>query len=163
MPASLRADPALPPYVSQVRNDNMMPNQLLSTFHADNDYHIKDTYNFVTVRVSHRLSHPHPDTPAAAPLDGSSEILHGMGAANTPHNSIPCLEHIHQADRMTAHRLSPQTDVMKPIEHVEYLHDEYRQGRMKSAIQMAVQAISDEDKDCRVLHLGAGKNLDTHF
>ena len=35
----------------QVRDDNMMPKQLLSTFHADNDYHIKDTYNYVTVRV----------------------------------------------------------------------------------------------------------------
>ena len=35
----------------QVRTDDMLPVKLLTPFQAENDHHIKDTYNYVTVQV----------------------------------------------------------------------------------------------------------------
>ena len=49
-----------------------------------------------------------------------------------------------------------QTDVMKPVQHIEYLEDTYRQDAMRAAVSAAVTAITDKDLDCRVLYLGAG-------
>jgi protein arginine N-methyltransferase 7 len=36
----------------RVRTDDMLPVKLLTPFQAENDHHIKDTYNYVTVQVS---------------------------------------------------------------------------------------------------------------
>ena len=52
--------------------------------------------------------------------------------------------------------VSNQTDVMKPMQHIEYLEDTYRQDAMRAAVSAAVTAITDKDLDCRVLYLGAG-------
>ena len=49
-----------------------------------------------------------------------------------------------------------QTDVMKPAQQIEYLEDDYRQDRMRAAVNAAVTGITGRDLDCRVLYLGAG-------
>ena len=50
----------------------------------------------------------------------------------------------------------PQTDIKLPRRHFTFLEDEYYNSRFGQAIQEAVKAIIAEDKDCRVLNLGAG-------
>ena len=94
---------SLQPYsapLHKIRTDDMLPMQLLTPFQAENDYHVKDTYNYVTV----------------------------------------------------------QTDIKMPKHHLTYLDDVYRHSRFAEAIRKAVADIS-EDKDCRVLNLGAGSGL----
>lgn len=68
---------------------------------ADNDHHVKDTYNYVTV----------------------------------------------------------QTDIRMPRRHFGVLADTARQAPWQAAIQAAVLHIEGEDKDCRVLNLGAGAGV----
>lgn len=65
---------------------------------AENDHHVKDTYNYVTV----------------------------------------------------------QTDIRMPGRQFGVLADAVRQGAWQRAIRAAVARIEGEDKDCRVLNLGAG-------
>ncbi|GHP04547.1 hypothetical protein PPROV_000330100 [Pycnococcus provasolii] len=39
----------------KIRHDDMLPAQLLTPFQADNDHHIKDTYNYLTVQTDIRM------------------------------------------------------------------------------------------------------------
>ncbi|KAL4424877.1 hypothetical protein ABPG77_002100 [Micractinium sp. CCAP 211/92] len=85
----------------RIKTDDMLPLKLLTPFQAENDHHIKDTYNYVTV----------------------------------------------------------QTDVRMPKRHILQLEDSYTVSRFQQAIEAAVKAVVAEDKDCRVLDLGAGAGL----
>lgn len=85
----------------RIKTDDMLPLKLLTPFQAENDHHIKDTYNYVTV----------------------------------------------------------QTDVRMPKRHILQLEDSYAVSRFQQAIEAAVKAVAAEDKDCRVLNLGAGAGL----
>ncbi|PSC69443.1 arginine methyltransferase [Micractinium conductrix] len=85
----------------KIKTDDMLPLKLLTPFQGENDHHIKDTYNYVTV----------------------------------------------------------QTDIRMPGRHLRQLEDGYALPRFRAAIEAAVQAIVADDKDCRVLNLGAGAGL----
>lgn len=85
----------------RIKTDDMLPLKLLTPFQAENDHHIKDTYNYVTV----------------------------------------------------------QSDIRMPKKHLRQLEDAYVTTRFRTAIEAAVQAVAAEDKDCRVLNLGAGAGL----
>jgi protein arginine N-methyltransferase 7 len=43
----------------KIRTDDMLPHQLLTPFQAENDYHIKDAYNYVTVQADIRMPKYH--------------------------------------------------------------------------------------------------------
>lgn len=45
----------------RIRTDNMLPLQLLTPFQAENDHHIKDTYNYLTVQADIRMPLRHID------------------------------------------------------------------------------------------------------
>ena len=51
---------------------------------------------------------------------------------------------------------SRQTDIRMPKRHLRFLEDTYLHERWEAGIRAAVEAIAAEDKDCRVLDLGAG-------
>ncbi|BDA48465.1 Protein arginine N-methyltransferase 7 [Coccomyxa sp. Obi] len=55
----------------KIKTDNMLPTQLLTPFQADNDHHVKDTYNYVTVQADvkmpgHHFGYLEDDSRAAA-------------------------------------------------------------------------------------------------
>lgn len=52
-----------------------------------------------------------------------------------------------------------QTDIKMPRRQLDVLADRVRQGAWQRAITAAVQRIEGEDKDCRVLDLGAGAGV----
>ena len=56
----------------------------------------------------------------------------------------------------TYNYVTVQTDIMMPKRQLAVLEDTVRQRAFQQAIQTAVQQIEAEDKDCRVLDLGAG-------
>eukprot|EP00887_Chlorella_sp_A99_P001822 scaffold19.g1822.t1 len=85
----------------KIRTDDMLPVKLLTPFQAEKDYHIRDTYNYVTV----------------------------------------------------------QTDIRMPKRHLRLLEDSYLNSRFQAAIEAAVASIEEQDRDCRVLDLGAGAGL----
>jgi len=43
----------------KIRNEDMLPRQLLTPFQAENDYHVKDTYNYMTVQGDVRMPKAH--------------------------------------------------------------------------------------------------------
>ena len=43
----------------KIRTEDMLPFQLLTPFQAENDYHIKDTYNYMTVQADMRMPKRH--------------------------------------------------------------------------------------------------------
>lgn len=49
-----------------------------------------------------------------------------------------------------------QADVLMPKRQLAYLSDTYRLSRMEAAVIRAVQRVVLEEKDCRVLLMGAG-------
>ena len=53
----------------------------------------------------------------------------------------------------------PQTDIRMPKRHLRLLEDGAFNSAFQQAIQAAVAAVAAEDKDCRVLNLGAGAGL----
>ena len=52
-----------------------------------------------------------------------------------------------------------QTDIRMPKRHLRLLEDGAFNSAFQQAIETAVAAIAAEDKDCRVLNLGAGAGL----
>ena len=81
-----------------VHPTDQLPIRLLTPFQADNEYHIKDTYNYMTV----------------------------------------------------------QADIRVPRRHFKYLEDEQRLSAFSVAVERAVNTLTSEAKDVRVLHLGCG-------
>ncbi|KAK9815442.1 hypothetical protein WJX72_003717 [[Myrmecia] bisecta] len=61
--------------------------------------------------------------------------------------------------RDTYNYMTVQTDVRMPKRQFHYLNDSARQDAYERAITAAVDRIRSEDKDCRVLNLGAGAGL----
>ena len=45
--------------LSKLRDGNMLPSKLLTPFQAENDYNIKDTYNYMTVQTDIRKPRAH--------------------------------------------------------------------------------------------------------
>ena len=85
----------------QVHPASLLPVALLTPFQADNDHHVKDTYNYVTV----------------------------------------------------------QADIRLPKRHFAVLQDAARADAFEAAIKHAIAALRAQDKDARVLALGAGAGL----
>ena len=85
----------------QVHPSSLLPVSLLTPFQADNDYDMKDTYNYVTV----------------------------------------------------------QADIRLPKRHFAILADDARTDAFEAAIKHAIASVQAEDKDVRVLFLGAGSGL----
>ena len=56
----------------------------------------------------------------------------------------------------TYNYVTVQTDIRMPRRHFNVLADTARQAPWQAAIRAAVLRIEGEDKDCRVLNLGAG-------
>lgn len=59
----------------------------------------------------------------------------------------------------TYNYVTVQTDIRMPRRHFRVLADTARQAPWQAAIQAAVLRIEGEDKDCRVLNLGAGAGV----
>ena len=56
----------------------------------------------------------------------------------------------------TYNYVTVQTDVKMPRRQIRYLEDTARHEPFQLAVQAAVRKLLAEDKDVRVLHLGAG-------
>ena len=63
--------------------------------------------------------------------------------------------------RDTYNYVTVQTDIAMPKQQLAVLQDAVRQDAWAAAIGAAVAAIKAEDKDCRVLNLGAGAGKDS--
>lgn len=61
--------------------------------------------------------------------------------------------------RDTYNYVTVQTDIAMPKRHLAVLQDKVRQDAWAAAIAAAVEATQAEDKDCRVLDLGAGAGM----
>ncbi len=85
----------------QVHPSSLLPVALLTPFQADNDHHMKDTYNYVAV----------------------------------------------------------QADIRLPKRHFAVLQDGARMDAFEAAIKHAIGVLQEQDKDARVLALGAGAGL----
>jgi protein arginine N-methyltransferase 7 len=105
LPAPTKRDRiAYLPYATpmhQVHPTSLLPVSLLTPFQADNDHHVKDTYNYATV----------------------------------------------------------QADIRLPKRHFAVLHDTARTNAFDLAIQRAIVTLQEQDKEARVLILGAGAGL----
>jgi protein arginine N-methyltransferase 7 len=105
LPAPTKRDRiAYLPYATplhQVHPTSLLPVSLLTPFQADNDHHMKDTYNYVTV----------------------------------------------------------QADIRLPKRHFAVLTDASRTDAFECAIKHAIATLREQDKEARVLTLGAGAGL----
>lgn len=86
----------------RIRAEDQLPTKLLTPFQAENDYHVKDTYNYMTV----------------------------------------------------------QADIRMPHRHFKALEDSYYTNQWRLAIEAVVSQVeTEEDKDARVLLMGAGAGV----
>lgn len=93
---------------------------------AENDHHIRDTYNYVTVQVRARAEHQ--GTPAHAArtawLAGRQAGRQAVTVSSELPSVTPC---------------RPQTDVRMPKRHILQLEDAYVVSRFQQAIEAAVR------------------------
>ena len=125
----------------RVRTDDMLPVRLLTPFQAENDHHIKDTYNYVTVQVGAGVCQAPP--PGGVSSDSQLPAAYPRAAPSSP---VPS-------------PASRQADIKMPKRQIQSLGDAYFHGAFEAAISAAVASIAADDRDCRVLDLGAGAGL----
>jgi protein arginine N-methyltransferase 7 len=101
----------------------MLPMKLLTPFQAENEYHIRDTYNYATVQVH---------VPAEDSCTCHISAVHQ--SSNVSPNMYPRLM---------------QADIQMPKRHFRLLEDTHFNSAMEAAIQQAVRHIEAQDMDCR--------------
>lgn len=124
----------------KIKTDDMLPLKLLTPFQGENDHHIKDTYNYVTVQARgcrppcRRKWNAFPCKLGGAQAGGA-----GVGHGVTPARVQAGLDPLH-ASSSSALPCPLQTDIRMPGRHLRQLEDGYALPRFRAAIEAAVQA-----------------------
>ncbi len=101
---------------------------------AENDHHIKDTYNYVTVQV--RAARPYRQLLPLVEVDPRSSTQ-AEGAVRCCRARAACRQSSHKPGTNTDPL--PQTDVRMPKRHILQLEDSYTVSRFQQATEAAVK------------------------